>query len=321
MSGIAAAIAPLAHAQTPSFPQRPIKILVGFGAGGGTDTVARVYAQKMSELLKSPVIVENKPGASQLLAIRTMLASPADGYTLFLGVGSSLASGPGVRKDLPYDPLKDFTPVALTTRAPGVFFVSSGLPIKTMADLIAYAKANPGKLNYGSAGVGASNHLQMEYLMRATGVQMEHIPFKSDQDVTREVAAGNIQVGLTIAQFAIPLTLSGKLVALAVTGSQRLQELPNVPSLAEANVPEIKGIEDYTFYGLVGPAGMPKAVVAALNDAANKASSMPDVIQRMRDLSFQPVNMSVDAFTHFMETEVGKWREVGKTLKIETPGG
>ena len=315
LAGVAAVLPRASFAQLSS---RPIRILIGFGAGGGTDTIARVYAQKMTEILKSPVIVENKPGGSQLLAIRPMMASAPDGYTLMLATGSGLAQGPGVRKDLPYDPLKDFTHVAMVATAPGVFFTNPTLPVRNMRELIAYLKANPGKLNYGSAGVGSANHLQLEYLKKVTGVQMEHVPYKSDQEVTREVMAGTVHVGLTIAQFAIPLATAGRLQALAVTGAKRLGGLPNVPAITETGVPELKDMDNYTFYGLIGPAGMPQAVVERLNDAVNKVSAMPDVAKQMRDsLFFEPATGTPASLRRYIETELVKWRELGKTVKID----
>lgn len=319
LSGAAALLGGAAYAQ--GFPSRPIRILVGFGAGGGTDAIARLYGQKMSELLNTPVIIENKPGASQLLAIRPVMAAPPDGYTLFLGTGSGLAQGPGVRKDLPYDPMKDFTHVAMVATAPGVFFVNPSLPVRTLRELIDYAKANPGKLNYGSAGVGSANHLQLEFVKHATGTSMEHIAYKSDQDVTREVAGGSVHVGLTIAQFAIPLAQAGKLRAIAVTGSKRLPALPDVPAITETGVQELKSMDNYTFYGLVGPTGIPQATIDRINDAINKVSTMPDVASRMRDAMFyEPATGTPAEFRKYLDDEVTKWRQVGKSVKIEVGG-
>jgi len=316
LGGAAAVVARPSLAQP--FPSRPIRMLVGFAAGGGADTIARLYAHKMQEVLGQSVIVDNRPGASQLLAIRPMMSSPPDGYTVTLATGSGLTQGPGVRKDLPYDPLKDFSLIGMVATAPGVFFVNPSLPIKSMRELIAYAKANPGKLNYGSAGVGAANHLQMEYVKQATKTSMEHIPYKSDQDVTREVAAGSVHVGLTIAQFAIPLVAAGKLRGLAVTGASRLSALPDVPSIAESGVAELKSIDNYTFYGLVGPSGMPAPVVERLNEAINKASTMPDVVSRMREqLFYEPSSGTPAALRRYLESELPKWRELGKSVKLE----
>jgi tripartite-type tricarboxylate transporter receptor subunit TctC len=305
----------------PSLAQssRTIKILVGFAAGGGADTIARLYGQKLQEILGTTVIIDNKPGGSQLLAIRPLLSAPPDGTTLCLATGSALTQGPGVRKDLPYDPLKDFSHIGLVATAPGVFFVNPQLPVRSMKELIAYAKANPGKLNYGSAGVGAANHLQMEYVKQATGIGLTHIPYKSDQDVTLQCAGGTVHVGLTIAQFAIPLAQDGRLRALAVTGSKRLSALPDVPSLAEAGVGELKGIDNYTFYGLVGPAGMPAAAIQRLNDAVNKVSQMPDVASRMKQtLFYEPATGSPAALRQYLERDLPKWRELGKTVKLES---
>lgn len=317
LGGAAAVLARPALAQP--FPSRPIRILVGFGAGGGTDTIARVYAQKMQDLLKTPVLVDNRAGASQLLAIRPMLSAPADGYTLFLGTGSSLAQGPGVRSDLGYDPLKDFSLVGMVATAPGVFFVNPSLPIHSMRELVAYAKAHPDKLNYGSAGVGAANHLQTEYFKSVTGTNLTHVPYKSDQDVVLQTVAGAVHVGLTIAQVAIPMVQNGKLRALAVTGGARLPALPDVPSITETGIAELKGIDNYTFYGLVGPAGIPAAVIEQLNAAVNKVSTMPDVVSKMRQtLYYEPTTSTPASFRQYLETELPKWKQLGKTVKIES---
>ncbi|AEI82027.1 hypothetical protein CNE_BB1p06070 (plasmid) [Cupriavidus necator N-1] len=296
---------------------RPIRILVGFSAGSGADNVARLYAAHLTELLGAPVIVDNKPGASQLLAIRPMLAAQPDGLTLTLAGGSALGQGPGVRKDLPYDPLKDFSLIGMIATAPGVFFVHPSVPVSSMRELIAYAKANPGKLNYGSAGVGSANHLQIEYVKKVTGIDLTHIPYKSDQEVAREVTAGSVHVGLTLAQFAIPFATSGRLKAIAVTGSQRLPSLPNVPSLAETGVAELKGI-DFTFYGLIGPARMDPNLIAKLNQALNKIGETPAVANQIKKLYCNPVKGSPEDFRHYLEVEIGKWRELGKTVKIES---
>jgi tripartite-type tricarboxylate transporter receptor subunit TctC len=300
-----------------SLSSRPIRMLVGFAAGGATDVMARLYANELQSILGTAVIVDNKPGASQLVAIRTLMASAPDGHTVLLAAGSALASGPGVFTDLPYDPLKDFSSIAMLATAPGVFFVNPSMPVKTMRELIDYAKANPGKLNYGSAGVGASNHLQTEFLKVATKIDMAHVPYKSDQEVAREVAAGTIQFALTVAQAATPLIQSGKLRAIAVTGTQRLKSLPDVPSLAETGIPALAGIDSYTSYGLVGPAGMPADLVRALNEAANKVSATPRVAEKMRDsMNFQPERWSPEKLREYIEAEIPKWREVGKAMKM-----
>ncbi|HSW18766.1 MAG TPA: tripartite tricarboxylate transporter substrate binding protein [Ramlibacter sp.] len=300
------------------FPSRPIRILVGYGAGGGTDTLARLYASKLQEVLNTPVVVDNKPGAQELLAAQPVMNAPADGYTLWMGTGGALAQNPGVRRDLPYDLLKNFTPVAMLSEAEAVLFVRSDVPVNSLAELIAYGKAHPRKLNYGSGGIGSGNHLQMEYLSSATGASFSHIPYKSDVEVTRDIMGGNVDMGMIIAQFAVPLIKEGKVKPIAVTGSQRLKELPNLPTVAEAGGAALKGMGSYTFFGVMAPAGLPASVLERLNDAFNKVAAMPDVAQRMRDVMQRPVIATPAEFRQYLERELAKWREVGKTVKVGT---
>ncbi len=315
LGAAASALGAPALAQTLS--SRPIRLLVGFGAGGATDVLARMYAHELQSVLGVPVVVDNRPGASQLVAIRALMSAPPDGHTLLLAAASALASGPGVFTDLPYDALKDFSHIAMLATAPGVFFVNPAVPVKSMRELIDYARANPGKLNYGSAGVGASNHFQTEYLKVASKIDLTHVPYKSDAEVAREVAGGTIDFALTVAQAATPLVQTGKLRALAVTGSQRLKALPDTPALSEAGVPALAGIDSYTYYGLVGPAAMPAELVNTLNEAVNKVSSMPQVVEKMREsMNINPERWSSAKFRQYIEAEIPKWREVGKAMNM-----
>lgn len=313
---MAAAIAVPVHAQ--EYPSRPIRILVGFAAGGGVDTVARLYGTKLSEALKVPVIVENKPGASELLAAMPVINSKPDGYTLWMTSESSLVRGPGVRVDLPYDPLKQLTFISRVAQVEALYAVRKDLPVNSVRDLIAYAKANPGKLNYGSAGVGSSNHLLAEQLKILTKIDMVHVPYKSDAEVALHLASGTIDFGMAITPFSVPFVKDGKIKALAVTGSRRLPELPDVPTLDEVGVPQLKGQGTYLFYGLVGPAHMPSAVVQKLNAELSAIARMPDVMQKLSTLHFQPIAESPAEFRKVEEQEIPKWKEVGKTVKIKT---
>ncbi|WP_457102181.1 Bug family tripartite tricarboxylate transporter substrate binding protein, partial [Microbacterium sp. P5_E9] len=183
-------------AQAQQYPSRPIKILVGFAAGGGIDTIARIYAQKLQEILGQPIIVENKPGASELQAITPLMNAQPDGYTLMLTSASSMVRGPGVRNDLPYDPLKHMTFIAKPASVEAVYVVKNSLPINTVPELLAYARANPNKLNYGSAGIGSSNHLLTEQMKMLTKTELVHIPYKSDAEVAREMAAGTLDFAI-----------------------------------------------------------------------------------------------------------------------------
>jgi tripartite-type tricarboxylate transporter receptor subunit TctC len=315
----AAAFAPVARAQ--QLQGRYIRLLVGFGAGGATDVLARLYAQKLQQIGGSAVVVDDKPGASQVLATRLMLGAPADGYTLLYGTGSGLAQGPGVIKGLPYDPLKDFTFIAMLATAPGIFVVDPKLPIHSIGDLIAYAKANPGTLNFGSAGVGSASHLQMEYVQQAANLNMQHIPYKSDQESIQEIIGGRIQVALSVAQPAVPFITAGNVRALAVTGAKRLSVLPDVPSLAETGLRGLQDVDNYTFYGLIGPAGIPAPVVQRLNTAMNTISTMPDVVKEMRDvLMVEPVTETPQEFHDYVEKQIVKWQAVSKSIDMPAWG-
>ncbi|CAN7142118.1 MULTISPECIES: Bug family tripartite tricarboxylate transporter substrate binding protein [unclassified Variovorax] len=317
MACAAALVAGGAHAQ--QFPSRPIKILIGYGAGGGTDSLARLYAAKLQEVLNTPVVIDNKPGASELLAAQPVMNAAPDGYTLWIGTGGALAQNPGVRRDLPYDVLKNFTPIALLAEAEAVLILKPGVPVSSLPELVDYGKANPGKLNYGSGGIGSGNHLQMEYLISVTGASFTHIPYKSEAEITRDAMAGNVDLSMITAQFAVPLVNEGKVKAIAVTGAQRLKSLPNVPSVAEAGGSALKSMGSYTFFGLMGPARMPAPIVQRLNEAFNKVSAMPEVDQRMREVMFlRPKVAPPEEYRQYLERELAKWRELSKTVKIGT---
>lgn len=310
-----AALSPaLSSAQ--QFPSKPIRILLGYAAGGGMDSLARLYQPKLQEILGTPVVIENRPGASELMAALPTLNAPADGYTLWIGSGGALTQGPSVRNDLPYNTLKNFTPIALIAEGEAVLLVKKDSPMNSMGDLVSYAKANPGKLNYGSAGVGSGSHLTVEYLMSLTGGAMLHIPYKGDVESTRDAMAGNVDFVMAMVQTAAPLVAEGKLKPIAVTGSQRVKALPDLPTVAESGVPELKGVGSYTFYGLMGPAGMPPAVVQRLNEAFNKVAAMPDVAQRLREVSLRPANASPAAFSQYLEKETVKWQQLRGKVKI-----
>jgi tripartite-type tricarboxylate transporter receptor subunit TctC len=200
-----------------------------------------------------------------------------------------------------------------------VFFVHPSLPVRTMGELIAYAKENPGKLNFGSAGVGSSSHLQMEYLLKTAGISMTHIPYKATNESVQAVAGGAVHVGLAPAQPVIALAVDAKVRPIAVAGERRLTALPNVPTMAEAATGELKAMNGYTYYGLVGPAGLPNDVVLKLNAAINKVSAMPEVAERMREgFSAEPATSTPESFRLYVAKDLARWKEVGKSLKIES---
>jgi tripartite-type tricarboxylate transporter receptor subunit TctC len=310
-----ALLASTAFAQ--AYPSRPIKIIVAFGAGGSADSIARLYGQKMSEILGTPVVIENKPGANQITAIRALMASPPDGYTLYSATASSLIQNPVLRKGLPYDPLKDFTLLGLAVVNPGVVFVGNDLPIHTIKELVDYANAHPGKLNYGSAGLGTAGHLAVEALMSATGIKMTHVPYKTDGDVIREVMAGSVHLGVMTTLNTVQAIKAGKIRAIAVTNAQPLPYLPGVQGLAETGMSNLASMDPHTFGSLVGPAGMPDAIVKRLNDAINQVSAMPDVVKRVREGMYaEPATSTPASFRDFVQKQQAIWREIGKTVTL-----
>jgi tripartite-type tricarboxylate transporter receptor subunit TctC len=282
------------------------------------DTLARLYASKLQTVLNTTFIIENKPGASELMAAQPVLNAAPDGYTLWLGSGGALVQGPGVRTDLPYHPLKNFTPISLIAEGEAVFLVRNDMPVKTMDDLVSYNKAHPGKLSYGSAGVGSGSHLTTEYVGALTGTSMVHIPYKGEAEATRDAMAGNVDVVMAMVQTAVPLISTHKLKPIAVTGTQRQTALPDLPTVAESRVPELKGVGSYTFYALMGPAGMPPAVVQRLNEAFNKVGAMPDVVQKLKDVGLRPYSESPAWFSQYLEKNLAKWQQLRGKVKVGT---
>jgi tripartite-type tricarboxylate transporter receptor subunit TctC len=303
-----------AHAQ--AFPTKPIKIVVGYGPGGAADLTARVYAEKLSAVLNTPVIVENKAGAFEQLAAQAVLASPPDGHMLWLGTAGALTMGPGVRTDIPYDVIKSFTQVARIGEVEAVLAVKNDLPVNSLPELISYAKANPNKLFFATAGVGSGNHLLTEYIMNVTGIKMTHVPFKGDVDVARELTAGTVDFGIPVAAQAVPFVNDKKFKAIAVTGTQRLKALPNVPTMGEG-VDALKSSGVYSIYALLGPAGLPASVVKTLSDALNKVAQMPDVSHKLDGIYVKATTSAPNEVRQYLETEGNKWRELGKTLNIK----
>jgi len=311
MVGVPAAIAQ-------DYPSKPISVLLGFGAGGSTDTLARLLGQQLSERFNTPVIVENKPGGNQTIAIQTLLSRPADGYTLYVGSGSSLVQYPALRKDLPYRPLEDFALVSLLALQPGVLSISPTAPWLTVAELVAYAKANPGKLNYGSQGVGSASHLAMEYFMAQTGTSLTHIPLRSDADIANELAAGRLDVSFMTTLTAVPLAKAGRLKILVTTSRRPLPSMPDLPSLADAGVAGLEGLDPLTFYSIVARHGTPPAIVATLNRAIVEIVNSPDFTAKLRNnLRIEPMTDTPESFREFLKAETAKWTEISSRVKLD----
>jgi tripartite-type tricarboxylate transporter receptor subunit TctC len=300
-----------------TYPSRPIKLVLGFSAGSATDSLARPFADKLADALKASVIVDNKPSGGQLAAIQALLAAPADGYTLYLGTGSSMAQGPGLRKDIRHDPLRDFSPVAYVATGPGALIINADLPIHNVGELIARLKAEPGKFSFGSSGVGAAGHLSMELFMARTGTRMVHIPYKADTEAAREVAAGTLQAAVTTLRTAATFVRSGKVRALITLDTQRSALLDQTPSINEVTAANLRDLAPYTWYALVGPRGLPEPVVKRLSEACRAATAAPDYVSAMQNAGVLPEWSTPEELQALTRRELDKWREVGKTLKIE----
>jgi tripartite-type tricarboxylate transporter receptor subunit TctC len=306
----------VAGAQT--FPAKPIRIVVGFGAGGGSDVVARVYANKLQEILKSPVIVENKPGAFELIAAQSLVTSPPDGYTLWMATSGSLLMIPAMRSDLPYDPLKSLTLLAGAADVDAVYAVKKSLPVRDLGEFVAYAKQNPGKLNFGSAGMGSLSHMLPEYLKVITGVQMTHVPFKSGNEVMTALTAETIDFSIMALTGTAPLIHQGNFKGIGVTSQQRVKEMPGVQSVGENASPELKGlVGPYSIYALVAPAGVPPAVAKVLEGAIAQAAKSPDVQQRLAGLQMRATYVPSAQLRDSIERELPKWRLVAAKVNAK----
>lgn len=299
-----------------TYPDRPIRIFAGIAPGGTVDVVARLYAKELATQLGVPVIVENRPGAFQIPAIRSVLSARADGYTLFFTNGSAVAWAPAATKDLPYDPFKSFTYVAQTSTTSSVLLTSNDMPFKTVPDMIEYSIRNKGKLSYGSAGTGTASHLKIEYLKGVTGLDATHIPYKSDAETILALQSKTVQLGISTIPAAKAAISAGTVRTLAVTSPGSSPLLPAVPGTNEAGLRALDALEPYSFYGFVGPAGMPQEVVEKLNAAVNKVSALPEVRDKMTEmLGMEMTPGSAAEFRRYAESEYAKALQFVQRIK------
>jgi len=306
IAATAVMLAPIAQAQ--DFPSRPVKILVGSAPGGGVDTFSRIIAQKLQEMWGQPVIVENKLGASASIAADFVAKSPPDGYNVVMGIPNSHTIGPHVLK-LPYDVLKDFTPITLVMEVPHVLVVNATLPVKNMQELVAMAKANPGKLNYYSSGMGSTQHLAGEMFKLMAGVDLVHVPYKGSAPAIADVLGGTITMGFDPTSATLGHIKGGKLKVLAVAAPKRTSALPEVPTTAEAGYP---GLDMATWYGLFGPANMPKAIVDKWQRDVAKVVAMPDVQEKIAAAAAEARASTPEQFAVFVREQ---YATMGKLVK------
>jgi tripartite-type tricarboxylate transporter receptor subunit TctC len=301
-----------AEAQS-SWPSKPVKILVPTAPGGSADNTARMYAAHLSKVLGQQFYVENRGGAGNTLGIESVVRSPADGYTLLLGAGT-ITMNHLVYKKLPYDVLRDLTPVTQMTSVANVLVVHPSQPMRTLADYIAAAKAEPGKINFASAGVGSNLHMAMELLKFRTGIDVTHVPYKGVGPALKDTLAGHVMSMVSNVASAKPHIEAGKLRALAVTSLKRSPALPDVPSVSESG---IEGYEVLNWFGLFAPAGTPKEIVDRLQKEAAAMYADPKTKALLTGEGADPVASTPEVFAKFVKSEIDKWTDVGKAAKIQ----
>ena len=292
-----------------AYPAKPIRMIVPFPPGGGTDIAARTIANKLSEDVKWTFVVENKPGAGGNLGVEQAVKSPADGYTLVIGQTSNLAINPALHAKLPYDPLRDLIPVALIVSAPVVFVVAASSRYTSLGDLLAAAKTDPGGVTFASPGNGTVSHLAGELLQRAAGVRLTHVPYKGASQALTDTLGGQVQSFMSSVPSALSQIRAGRLRAIAVSSATRARELPEVPTIAEAGY---KGFEASTWYGLLAPARTPAPIIARLNAEVNRALKTPEVRERLAAEGGEALGGSPEQFASFLKAEHAKWGRVVK---------
>ena len=297
-----------------NYPDRPIRLIAPFVPGGPTDIVARLVAQKMGENLKQTVVVDNRGGAGGSVGMQLAASAAPDGYTLVLGSSGNLAVNPALDPNLPYHPLKDFQPITQTTSGPQILVVPVSLPVKTVQDLIALAKAKPGQLNYASGGSGTTTHLGVELFKIAAGVNLVHVPYKGTGQALTDVITGQVQMMMSSALPALPHVKSGKLRGLAVTSAKRAAVYPELPTLSESG---LQGFETTSWHGMLLPARTPRAVSERVHAELVKALHAPDVKERFATLGMDTVGSSPAEFTAYIQSEARKWAKVIKTIGIK----
>ncbi len=295
------------HAQ--AYPTRPIRLIVGFVSGGGTDRISRTLSKMLSDNLGQQVIVDNRPGGAGMIAAVTAAKAPADGYTLFAGTMSTLATNVSMYSKLPYDPVRDFTPVTTTQMSPYLLLASLSTPAASLKEFIALAKAAPGKLNCASTGSGGGNHLAQEMFKYMAGINIVHVPYKGGGEQLTAVISGEVQSSVNLVPTALPMVRAGRIRALAITSAQRLAVVHDIPTIAEAGVP---GYEATSWQGVVAPAGTPRAIVNRLHIEIAKVLQSPEVVERLSAEGSTPGGIPPEAFAAHIKSEIAKWARVVK---------
>ncbi|MEI7443541.1 MAG: tripartite tricarboxylate transporter substrate binding protein [Burkholderiales bacterium] len=316
-AALAAATLPVvarAQAPAPAWPSKPIRLVVPYATGGFNDLRSRQIGQHLSKALGQPVIIDNKAGAGGTLGIDLVAKAAPDGYTIGMGNLASLSVNVSLMKKVPYDPQKDLAPIVLVEQSPLVLTAGPGTSAKTVGELLAQARAQPGKLTFASSGIGGAHHLSGEMLLQLAGADLAHVPYKGGSQGATDLMAGHVAVMFEMGYSALPSIKAGRIRALAVTSSKRLQVLPDVPTMIEAGV---QGFESYNWQGLVAPAGTPRAIVDRLNREVNAILAMPEVRDGIVAQGSQPSGGTPEQFAAFVKTETAKWGKVVRDANIQ----
>ena len=310
------AISTCGPASAQAYPSKPITIVVPLAAGTGMDSIARLYGEQLAQALGKPVVVDNRPGASMMLATAAVAAAPADGYTLLIATSGTFAINPVLYKKINYDPDKDFAPIALYVKSPFVLIVNPALPIHSVPDLIKLAKESTTPLTYSTPGIGLMQHLSMEFTKQRFGVEMTHVPYRNTPQSITDIAAGHVNLGFAEAGASVPLIRDGKLRALAVSSSSRLGVLPEVPPFAEAaGAPDFEAV---SWHVLLAPAATPKEIVEKLRQEMKRIMAAPDMAKRISDLGLIPFETpTADGIRAYIKSEQEKWGSLVRKLGLE----
>ncbi|MET0544164.1 MAG: tripartite tricarboxylate transporter substrate binding protein [Variovorax sp.] len=301
----------LAHSQ--AFPNKPMRYIIPVSAGGGSDMVGRTVTERWGKLLNQTFIVDNQAGGGGVIASQNTARAAADGYTLMQGYVATHGTSPATRK-VPYDPVKDFTPIGMIGGTPNVLVVNADVPAKDFKEFVAYAKANPGKLSYGSAGAGSLTHLTMELFKQQTALEMTHVPYRGIAPAFTDLIGAQTQAMFPGLAAAMQYVKSGRVRPLAVTGKTRHPQIKDVPTLDELG---LKGFDAMQWYGVVGPAGMPADVVQTLNESLSTVLKAPDLSEKLAIEAVEPMPMSAQQFGDYIRADVARWTRLARDRKIE----
>jgi len=314
LAAIGLLLVPAVSVAADPYPSKPVKIIVPYPAGGVADLLPRIVGEKLSQIWKQPVVIENKPGASGNIGMELAVRAEPDGYTLVLAPTGNLTVNPILFPNLPFNPQKDLAPITILASSPNVLVVHPSVPAKTVKELVAYAKANPGKLNYASPGEGSGAHLAGELLNMEAGIQTTHIPYKGLAPAVTDLLAGNVQMMFAGISTVLQHVNSGKLVAIAVASPSRLTPFPNVPTVSESGIP---GFDVTSWYGLLAPAGTKGDVIATIRRDIVRVYGDAKVMEKLGELGLIPVGNRPEDFARTIKSETEKWSDIVKKANIQ----